>query len=169
MAGGIDISFELNRILADIQTQTEIVLNEIDFEFEASCLNIVAQAKIKAAKDFGKLAQQISYVKEGRLQYTIVSGSDYSAYMEFGTKDFVDIPEGWEEVAEAFKGVSINSGGLTLYQAIKAWAQRNAIDNVYGVYIKILHRGVYAHPYLIPAYEEEVPKLLKRIKSILGI
>lgn len=67
-----------------------------------------AEAKRLAPRDMGKLHQNITWskplekVKSVFTRY-IVSAMPYSAYVEFGTRGFVDIPEGWEEIAKPFK------------------------------------------------------------------
>ena len=62
-------------------------------------------AKRFAPLDFGKLKQQIiaQQADEEGLLWQVEAGAPYSAYLEFGTRGFVDIPEGWEDIAIYWK------------------------------------------------------------------
>lgn len=167
---GISISTNEAEIFNRLIKENETFKNEVSFEIEASCLTIVANAKIAAPKDFGILAGGVSYRKLSQLEFEIISPSQYTAFMEFGTKSSVSIPPGWEEFAAKFKNITIETGGLTLAKAIEEWAKRQGLSKAIGIqiYLKILRKGVNPHPFIIPAYLAEMKQLSKRISNLLN-
>jgi HK97 gp10 family phage protein len=156
-------------LIKKIQTFSDDLQKKIDREMEASCLTIVRNAKRKAPKNVGRLVQGITYVKHGLLNYEVISASNYSAYMEFGTKRLVQVPAGYEDFAAAFKGVSIDSGGLKARDAIYLWAKQKGIAKKwwYFIYKKIMIKGIKPHPFFIPALIE-FQELEKRINNIIS-
>lgn len=156
-------------VISDIESYGDAIKEEVDYEMEASCITIVGQAKIAAANDQGVLVRGISYVKRRMFSYDIVSAANYSAFIEFGTKKQVSIPTGFESLAAQFRGIKIDTGGLSFEEAIKQWAVRHGIDPVDAHYIMILiaYRGIKPHPFLLPAYIKETIQLEKRLRKIL--
>lgn len=161
----------LESALKDIDRYSADVQKKISNELQAFCLIVVQKGKRAAAKNYGRLAQGISYVKVDDLNFVIISAADYSAFMEFGTKSKTQIPAGYESLARQFKGMKIDSGGISLKQAIYTWADKKGINKKiwWAIYNKIVKVGVTPHPFLIPAILEEQPKLLNRVKNILSI
>lgn len=166
----------LNELLDDIDSQNLALLTEISFEMEATAVDIVRIAKQKASKysDLGPLMRGITYKKISSFNFVIISAAQYSAFAEFGTSGIssssVVVPPGFEDVANEFRNVSINTGGLTLAKAIEQWGERKGLEraDIHGVYLKILHRGRNPHPFLIPAFLEETRKLEQRIRTLLN-
>ena len=72
------------------------------------------------------------------LTYTVEAKAKYAPYVEFGTGGLVDIPTGYEQYAAIFKGKGIRKVNLR------------------------------ARPFLIPAFENEVPQLMKRLKEMFN-
>ena len=70
-------------------------------------------AKIKAPVDFGTLQNSINWQKVNDLDYNVGTKIPYAPFMEFGTGGLVDIPSGWEGMAEPFKGKGIKQVNLT--------------------------------------------------------
>lgn len=77
-------------------------------------LEIEADAKttasVKGVWDNGDLAQNIrasSILKYKGLAWEVGAYMPYSAYHEFGTGGLVNIPSGWEKMAEQFRGKGI--------------------------------------------------------------
>lgn len=68
---------------------------------------IEADAKRLAPVDMGFLRNQIFTQEVDPLNYEIVAGAYYSAYMEFGTGGLVEVPEEMKEIAIQFKGKGI--------------------------------------------------------------
>lgn len=166
----------LNELLSDIDSQNAALLTEISFEMEATAVDIVRIAKQRASKysELGVLIRGITYKKVSSFNFVIISAAQYSAFAEFGTSGIsgtsVEVPPGFEDVAAEFRNVQIDTGGLTLAQAIIQWGERKGLDraDIHGVYLKILHKGRNPHPFLIPAFLEETRKLEQRLRTLLN-
>lgn len=166
----------LNELLRDLDTKNISLLTEISFEMEATAVDIVRLAKQRASyySDLGVLQRGITYKKISSFNFMIISAAQYSAFAEFGTSGIsgssVVVPAGFEEVANEFRNVSINTGGLTLAQAIEQWGERKGMEpgDIHGVYLKILHKGRNPYPFLIPAYLEETRRLEQRLRTLLN-
>lgn len=77
----------------------------VDREIGAFCAEVNAEQKRRAPVDMGLLRSSLHVVKKAPLDWSIVSagpGSGYSAFVEFGTGPFVQIPPGLEEEARLF-------------------------------------------------------------------
>lgn len=154
-------------------------------ELSASVLNIQKAAKRRAPGFDGKLRQSI-IVSSGRsgLDKTVLSTVKYAPYVEFGTRSKVQIPPGYEGFAAQFRG---KRGGTfkDLFYAIVRWVKKKNIAQIQNTYTgrrstrqkdvnyaamviawSIIKNGVRAQPFLIPSYEEEKPKLLKRLRNL---
>lgn len=154
-------------------------------EFDAAALNIQKAAKRRAPAFDGKLRQSIIISVGNRgLNRTVLSTVKYAPYVEFGTQSKVQIPPGYEAFAAQFKG----RGGGTfreLFDSMVRWVKKKnlaQITNSYtgrkstkkadvnylAMYIAwlIIRHGVKAQPFLIPSFEEEKPKLLKRLRNL---
>lgn len=166
----------INELLRDLDTQNAAILTEVSFEMEATAVDIVRVAKQRASKysDLGVLQRGITYRKISSFNFVIISAAQYSAFAEFGTSGIsgtsVVVPPGFEEVANEFKNVSINTGGLTLAQAIEQWGERKGMESgdIHWTYLKILHRGRDPHPFLIPAFLQETRRLEQRLRTLLN-
>jgi len=66
----------------------------------------------------------------------VSASKNYAAYVEFGTGDLVDIPQGWETFAAKFKGRGIR---------------------------KVNSR---ARPYLVKAFIDESPKIVHKLREL---
>lgn len=159
----------LTELLANVAKLDKRIIKLVSMELEAACLTVVRDAKRAAPKDVGRLTQLISYVKHSDLDFEIVSAANYSAYMEFGTGAYASVPTGWDKFAALYQGVSINTGGKRLKEAIYEWAKRKGIDEKwwYWIYKKIQTTGIKPHPFFIPALVEFV-KVEARIQKILN-
>ena len=155
-------------------------------ELKASVMNIARDAKRRAPKNLGTLAQGIGFAGTG-LTWDAFATASYAAYMEFGTGGKVKIPAGFEQYAAQFKG---NKGGTfkEMVLAIAQWVKRKGITGTYSVKtqrrtgnkatretqdmqaawaiaISIIKKGIKPQPFMIPAYETEKPKLMARLKK----
>ena len=114
---------------------------DVSDEINASALKIENQAKRLAPVNFGQLRNSI-YLKEKSNDkgyiFTIGSSASYAPYVEFGTGGEVNVPAGYETFAIQFKGKGIRKINLR------------------------------ARPYLIPAFESEIPILRKNIKNVIA-
>jgi HK97 gp10 family phage protein len=183
----------MDKLFNDLNKLSEKIKLEIALEMNASALNIQSNAKKNAPINFGLLRNSIQLVEEidgTKLIYTVGSKLSYAPYVEFGTGGKVTIPSGYENFAEQFKG---KSGG-TFQEMLKAlieWVKKKGITGTYStktqkrtgskkvqskqnesvayaIAISILRKGLRPQPYLIPAYEQEIPKLKERIKNIIN-
>jgi len=189
MAFGIDISGipRLERRLKEIE---DSVSTDLANELSASSFTIEKKAKRNAPVNLGALRQSIHATSKDKLTHYVEVGASYGAYVEFGTGGKVSIPAGYEEYAATFKN---NKGGKLedMIQALTLWVKRKGLAGTYSVKsqrrlggkavkasqdeklarflaIKILKNGIRAQAYLIPAFEEEKPKLIERLKKILN-
>jgi hypothetical protein len=124
---------------------------EVDKTVEAGVRDMVRDAKADAPVDMGALKGQITAKRNQEGGWSMVSGSSYSAYLEFGTKKrFQPIP-GVD--ASQFKGNGGSEGGKGFYDNILAWVKRKGIA------------GTYSTGYL--RYQKGVKKKGRRIGSAL--
>ena len=75
-------------------------------------MDIVADAKSFARKDFGKLAQSIIYTKVADSDYKVIVNAPYAPYVEFGTGKTVKVPAELKEIAIQFKGAGVKEVNL---------------------------------------------------------
>jgi HK97 gp10 family phage protein len=107
-------------------------------EINNSALNIQRNAKRNVVVDNGFLRGSIRLEPISKLTYTVEAKAKYAAYVEFGTGGLVTIPIGYESYAALFKGKGIRKINLR------------------------------ARPFLIPAFESEIPQLMKRLNKLLN-
>lgn len=159
----------LSDVLAEIGRYEVELQRRVDREIEASCLKIVRDMKTRAPVNLGRLRSQITYKKKGPMNYELISPANYSAYLEFGTKTNVRIPPGYQFLAAQYKGVNIDSGGLTMREAIYQWAKQKGIAKKWWwwIYLKIMQQGIKPQPFFIPALVE-FTLLENRIRIMLN-
>ncbi len=174
---------QLSKALGKIQNNlTEGVADEL----KASVMAIARDAKKRAPKNLGTLAQGIGFAGTG-LTWDAFATASYAAYMEFGTGGKVVIPAGFESYAAQFKG---KKGGTfkEMVLAIAQWVKRKGITGTYSIKtqrrtgnkstrnsqdmqaawaiaISILRKGIKPQPFMIPAFLTEKPKLMNRLKK----
>jgi HK97 gp10 family phage protein len=103
-------------------------------EFEDAANTLARRAKASAPVDDGFLKNGISVKKAGDLTYEVISAAAYSAFMEFGTGQYVQVPAGLEDYASQFKGRQGQSGGFDqFFLKILEWVQRKRITGRYSV------------------------------------
>jgi HK97 gp10 family phage protein len=147
---------------------------ELSNEINASALTIQSNAKRLAPVNFGKLRNGIVLIKDGLLTYTVESRESYSPYVEFGTGGKVSVPADFQSYAQTFKG---QKGGTfkEMIEALTLWVKRKGIGDgknnkvlAFVIARSILQKGLRPQPFLIPSYEQEKSKLIKRIKDLLN-
>jgi len=163
----------INKKIAELDKK---VKQEVSNEINASALKIQSDAKRLAPNNFGELRGSIKLSPEstGSLTYIVAATASYAAYVEFGTGGKVSIPAGFEEDASKFKGGK-NGTFKDMVEALTLWVKRKGIGNgknnkglAYVIARSILEKGLRPQPFLIPAYEQEKPKLIKRLKELLN-
>jgi hypothetical protein len=168
----------IDDLIADIKDYDERIQSEVFQEIQASARTIVRNAKrnVAATKgvDQGRLSQLISERAVSKGVRELISGAEYSAFHEFGTKSRtrVDYPE-LIPFAQQFKGIKLSKGpkgGMGFRQAIYEWAKRKGIDKKYwwAIYQNIRAFGRHPKPFFFPAYYAEIPILRKRLENILN-
>jgi HK97 gp10 family phage protein len=116
------------------------IAKEVAMEVNASALAIQSKARRDVVVDNGILRNsiQLKEVNTGdKIMYTVGSRLKYAPYVEFGTGGTVNVPSGYEDFAIQFKGKGIRKINLR------------------------------PRPYLIPAFESEIPVLRKNIQNVI--
>lgn len=173
------ITFEVNgfaELYKKFKQLDEKAKGEIKAEFNASALKIQSTAKRLAPINFGQLRNSIVLSESGKgtdFVFTISATAKYAPYVEFGTGGKVSVPSDYAEYAARFKGKSGGSfkemvDALTLWVKRKGIGGKNDKSTAYLIARSILRKGLRPQPFLIPAFEQEKPKLLKRLKDIMN-
>jgi len=116
------------------------ISKEVALEVNASALAIQSKARRAVPVDNGILRNsiQLKEINKGdKIMYTVGSALKYAPYVEFGTGGEVIVPAGYEDFAIQFKGKGIRKVNLR------------------------------PRPYLIPAFENEIPVLRKNIQNVI--
>ena len=116
------------------------IAKEVAMEVNASALAIQSKARRDVVVDNSTLRSsiQLKEVNTGdKIMYTVGSRLKYAPYVEFGTGGTVSVPAGYEDFAIQFKGKGIRKINLR------------------------------PRPYLIPAFESEIPVLRKNIQNVI--
>lgn len=159
--GASEVIKELRKFGKDIE-------KEIDAETEAIAFQIEIDAKQRAPKNFGKLAQSISKSKVSESNYKVTVNEDYGGYMEFGTGVKVNVPVEFKDLAAAFKNNKKGTFKQAL-ESIKLWCRAKGIDEkaAYPILAKILGAGVNPQPFLYPAWVKGKKDYLNNLNKLL--
>ena len=145
----------------------------INAETQSTAFNIEEDAKKRAPKNFGKLAQSISHLKVKPALYKVTVNEVYGAYIEFGTGTKVSVPAEFADMAATFKGKKQGTFKQGL-EAIKVWCKAKGIpeEAAYPIFAKILGAGINPQPFLYPAYikgkkdyQNNLERLLKSLNK----
>lgn len=167
MARGFTIKVDgLDRAIKRFDQYPKKLRTEINGEFEDTAQEMEQRAKSAAPKDQGFLVNMISSFKERDLQYAVVSGADYSPYVEFGTGVKVRVPAGLESYANQFRGGQKGNAKQMIFE----WCRRHGIDEKawYAIYISIMANGVSPRPYFFPQVPIVKPKLITNLKRVVA-
>jgi HK97 gp10 family phage protein len=144
MADNISFKIEgLDALITRLGKLSPEIAKEVAMEVNASALAIQSKARKSVASnstDKGRLVGsiQLKEVNTGdKIVYTVGSRLKYAPYVEFGTGGTVNVPAGYEDFAIQFKGKGIRKINLR------------------------------PRPYLIPAFESEIPVLRKNIQNVI--
>jgi HK97 gp10 family phage protein len=85
--------------------------SELDAVVESGAKEFLARAKRDAPVDMGTLRNSITYKKLAKLRYEVVSGAEYSAYLEWGTITRVKVPAELQSYATQFRGKGLRKNG----------------------------------------------------------
>lgn len=142
---------------------------------QSSAQEIEGIAKSTVTSDNGKLRQSIFADKVNKLNWKVIAGAKYAAYVEFGTGAKVYVDPEMQSVASQFQ--NLPKGNFKLFeQSLLLWMKRKNIDEKYlfPIMMKILKAGLRPQPFLYPAFvkgrlnyikdlEEELKLLTKQI------
>lgn len=159
---------DLQNALKKLESASKEIRVKGEIAIEASARNIQKKAKNNAPTGASNFLKDSVDVRGSKLEREVFTDMKYAPFVEFGTKSKVDIPAGLEGYAMQFKG----SGGGSFKdfeKSIKRWAQLKGIpeEAVYPIMKSILHKGTKAQPFLFPAFFEEQPKLIKKLKKVI--
>ena len=166
-----------NEVFSKFDKYSKIVQEEIKDEVAASALAIQSNAKKMAPVNLGRLRNSIYLIEQNNGQnafkFSVGSSAKYAPYIEFGTGGKVSIPKGFESYASQFK---TKTGGTfkEMLKALIMWVERKGIASgkqsksaAYMIALSILRKGLRPQPFLIPALQQELPKLKLRIEKTL--
>jgi hypothetical protein len=156
-----------NQLQRSVQKLPRIVQKEVGAEIQLAAEDFRNKAIGFAPVDRRFLANQITVKPISEMRAEVVSGSKYSAPMEFGTKSkFRPIP-GID--ASEFKGLPSGGTWQQFINNLKGWAKRKGIDQslVYVIARNIYLKGVEPHPYFFRNISTVRRELIKKIRNIL--
>jgi hypothetical protein len=113
MASGVTIQVEgLDKLIKKFGKIPENIVKEVDAEMSATANGFVNRAVNSVpVGETGVLRQKITFERLGPMNYEIVSGAKYSAYVEFGTITRVKVPSELTAYALQFKGRGLRKNG----------------------------------------------------------
>ncbi len=137
-------------------------------ELKATAQETLQIAKILAPVDRGGLVQSMAMEAVSKMEYKIGNNKDYAAYVEFGTGAKAYIPPEFAKLAAKFKGATGESWENGL-EEIRQWAIRKGIgeEAAYPIFMSILKNGIYANPFLWPAFKFGRAELVDRITQVI--
>ncbi len=172
-----------------IKKLPETLRREVGTHVRAAADQFKELATKDAPGDVGYLRSQITVKPIDELKYEVVSGSEYSAPMEFGTKGkFRPIP-GID--ASEFQGKPTGGTFKEMLKNIEEWVKRKGITGTYSVKTRrrtgsksaqqtqnkqaayliarsILNKGVTPHPFFFKQIPIVRRDLFRNIRNILN-
>jgi hypothetical protein len=161
----------IDQVVKELRSYGKDIEKQIDAETQIIAMQISSDAKKLAPKNFGKLAQSISYEKIKESNYKVTVNEYYAPYMEFGTGTKVNVPSEFRDMAATFKGGKAGKGtykqGL---EAIRLWCKKKGIDEKFAwvIFAKILGAGVNPKPFLYPSWIKGKKDYLDNLKKLLS-
>jgi hypothetical protein len=140
---------------------------EIGAEIQFAGETFREKAIVDAPADVGFLRSQITKKKISDVACEVVSGSKYSAPMEFGTKSkFQPIP-GID--ASEFKGKPSGGSWLQFISNIKNWVKRKGLpaNSAYLIARSIFKFGVKPHPFFFKQIAPVRRDLFRNVRNVL--
>jgi len=189
MGKGVTITGD-KQLLKEFERINKAANKEMNAELKAFGLLVEGEAKALAPGDEGFLRNRIKSVP-GNLEVEVIVNADYAAYMEFGTKrkaaSYVSgLPSDWQQVAASFKGKG-KGDYFDFLNNILDWVKRKKIAQITNSYtgrkstkkndllyaanmiaMAILRNGVTPHPFLYPAYQNNVKQFQERLDKIIS-
>jgi len=171
---------------AKLKKAPDVLKKEAGAEIQFAAQDFRTRAIRSAPADVGFLRGQITVNRLGEMSAEVVSGSQYSAYMEFGTKGKFRPVVGFN--ASQFKGKSTGTF-KDMLKNIEAWVKRKGLAGTYSVKTKrrlgnkatkqnqdkqlayliarsILNKGVRPHPFF---FKHIVPVRRELVKHLINV
>jgi HK97 gp10 family phage protein len=168
----------------------KVLLKEADFAVKDSAKLWEQRAKQDVPVDQGRLKAGISVVKNGVADYYVTSNAEYSPYIEWGTKKYVNVPADLAAYASQFKGRKGGAGIDQFFLMILDWVRRKGItgtysvktkrrtgnkrsqtledyDTAFAIFISILKNGIHPRPFFFIQRPLAEAQLMKDLKQIL--
>lgn len=191
MAKGDSITIKgLKELQRKLKNIPKSVSKEVDGAMALAANDYRNRAVNDAPVDEGILKNAITVERHKELDYEVVSGASWSAYIEFGTKSRVQIPSDLTAYASQFKGKG-SGDYFDFLNSILDWVKRKGIVSRYSVktqkeitkYSKsdnerlvetaqaiansIIRHGVHPHPFFFKQREVVFEQLLKDISPAI--
>lgn len=152
---------------AKIAALPKVLQQEINLEVGVAADEWASLAKEASPIDVGFLRGLITAAKTGEGTYEVISGAEYSAYVEWGTRTKVRVPADLQAYASQFKGGE-GEGTGTAKSFIFAWCKRKGIapQYWYPIYRSIMINGINPHPFFFiqkPIIEKQLLEALNNI------
>jgi HK97 gp10 family phage protein len=184
----------LDRFTRNLDKYPVEVADKIDKVLTAGSLDIRARAVSACPVDEGQLRRSITATVNAPLKKRVAVRAEYAPFVEFGTKKYVRVTPGYEEVAKQFQGKKLkNSSFKDLLERIEGWVKRHKIRTVsgnkassvrnkrgqvkrrkgtysaaaYWIALKIAKFGVKPRPFFLPAVDTVFDKVRQQIFKIV--
>lgn len=169
MAKSISIQVQgLDKLVKKLGAIPDAVSQEIDAEMAAVMNEFINRAVQDAPVDQGVLKNEITMSRNGLMDYTGVSSANWSAFVEFGTRNRVQVPGEYSDYAAQFKGSSTGSS-KSFFDSIKDWVKRKGIDEgaAFPIFISILRQGTRPHPYFFKQLPQAQADINKNLQGVV--
>jgi HK97 gp10 family phage protein len=163
----IDIS-QLKELSKKLEQAGEKTIKMAELEVKATAMETLQIAKILAPVDRGGLVGAMAMEAVNKLEYKIGNNKNYAPYVEFGTGSKAYIPDDFKEMAAKFKGSTGQTWENGLAEITK-WCIAKGIpeEAAYPIFMSILKNGIYASPFLWPAFKFGRAELVDRITNVI--
>jgi HK97 gp10 family phage protein len=145
----IDFHFNWDQVASQLEQRmlrlTDAVEQDVEQALHKSALLVEADAVMRAPVNDGQLRNSIRVRQVGtgtKARFEVFVGAAHGQFVEFGTRPHA-----------------------APFNAIKDWADRNGIDNWFGVWKSIKEHGTKPHPFLRPAFYINEQTIKAEIKN----
>jgi HK97 gp10 family phage protein len=184
-----DFSFEvkgLDKLLKVFGELPQRTQQELSDELKITSWEIRDGAKRDAPTNESRLKQSITTKETGPTSFEVVAQTSYAGYLEFGTKTYLSVPAGLEDVASQLKGPVAGQGNPI--DAIREWVKRKQIAATFTktgraskaksaiekqrqvafmIWQMIKKFGIKPHPYFFKQMQPAEERLRKRLANII--
>jgi hypothetical protein len=134
MAGGSKVEVKgIVGLQKKFKSIPQNLVTEFDMVLAKGASDFIDKAIEDAPRDQGVLISQLSSKRNGDMDYEAVSGAEWSAAIEWGTRMRVQIPPDLTTYASQFKGKPTGGDYYDFLNAILDWVKRKGIVSRYSV------------------------------------